>query len=85
MLLPDFERILDVSSRVFMPVRNDGISSAKAAQLLSHIKAMGDIGMEEKIMRLEPPYFKDIPLITSDLRGSEVGKYVLGLMERNHG
>ncbi len=79
-LLPGFEKILMASSYIYMPVRHDAMSSAKVAQLFSYFRSSGDTEASERIIRVEPPYFRDIPRITTDLRGTEVGRYAAKLI-----
>lgn len=74
--LPGFEKLLMSSSRVFMPVRNDAVSAAKTAQLFSYLRTLKDMPVEEKIERLEPPYFRDIPPFTADMKGTKIAAYV---------
>lgn len=78
--LPDFEKILAVSGKIYMPIRRDCMSSAKVAQLFSYLRTLEDTPIEEKIIRLEPPYFKEIPAITNNLRGTEAGNYMAGIL-----
>lgn len=79
-LLPGFERIFSVSRKIYMPVRKDAMSSAKIAQLFSYLRTLEDLPVEEKIVWLEPPYFKDIPSLASNYRGTEVGSYIAGIL-----
>lgn len=79
-LLPGFEKILMASTHIYMPVRKDVMSSAKIAQLFSYFRSSGDMGASERIIRVTPPYFKDIPKITADMRGTEVGGYAAKLI-----
>ncbi len=79
-LLPGFEKLLSYSNRIFMPIRQDGMSAAKSAQFISYLRTLEDVGLEEKIVRLEPPFFKNLPLITENLRHTEVGTYMAGIM-----
>ncbi len=79
-LLPGFEKILMTSTRIYMPVRHDAMSSAKVAQLFSYFMSSGDTEVSERIIRVEPPYFRNIPRITTDLRGTEVGMYAAKLI-----
>ncbi len=79
-LLPGFEKILSSSNSIFMPIRSDGMSTAKTAQFLSYLRTLEDTTLEEKIVRLEPPFFKNLPLITDNLRHTEAGKYLEGMI-----
>ncbi len=79
-LLPGFEKILSAGSRIYMPVRKDAMSKAKTAHFLSFLRTLEDTQPEEKLIRLEPPYFEDIPPITSNLRGSEAASYIAGYL-----
>ncbi|MBO5550737.1 MAG: hypothetical protein J5966_02160, partial [Lachnospiraceae bacterium] len=80
-LLPGFEKLLALSEKIFMPVRNDSISAAKTSQLFSYLRTLEDIRIEDKIRNLEPPYFKDLPVISGNMRSTEVGRYILGYLE----
>ena len=77
---PGAEKILCESRTVFMPIRKDSISTAKTAQFLSYIRTLGDMQTEEKIIRLEPPFFKDLSPITANLRGTEISRYMTGII-----
>lgn len=83
-LLPGFERIFLASSRIYMPVRKDAMSSAKIAQLFSYLRTVEDLPVEEKTVWLEPPYFKDIPSAVCNLRGTEVGNYIAGILHEQN-
>lgn len=83
-LLPGFETILAASRTIFMPVRKDSVSSAKAAQFFSYIRTLKNMELEEKIITLEPPFFKDLPLPTGSFRGTGVSKYMAGILNERH-
>ena len=72
--------ILKKSSRILMPVRNDLISKAK----LTQFEAMLHIGGYEEIIagieKLKFPFFENIPSIACDLRRSDLGVYVEGIL-----
>ena len=78
--LPGFEKILSASDRIYMPSRGDTMSSAKIAQFFSYLRTLEDMQIEEKTVRLEPPYFKDIPTAADNLRGTETGNYMAGIL-----
>lgn len=83
-LLPDFETILADSRIVFMPIRKDAVSSAKAAQFFSYIRTLENMELEEKIMTIEPPFFKDLPLPAGSFRGTVLSKYMAGILNERH-
>ena len=83
-LLPGFEKILCSSTTIFMPIRKDNMSTAKTAQFLSYLRTLEDISLEERIIRMEPPFFKDLPMLTDDLRRTPIGKYVEGIIHEQH-
>lgn len=78
--IPGLIQILLMSSRIFMPVRGDGISSAKTAQFFSYLRTLKDAPVEEKIERLELPFFREVPVITSNMRGTKLGTYMENLL-----
>ena len=80
-LLPGFEKLLDMSGQIFMPVLKDSVSAAKTAQLFSYFRTLKDFRIEERIRHLEPPYFKNVPDITGNMRGTEVGRYILSCLD----
>lgn len=75
-LLPGFEKLLNMSEHIFMPVRKDNISLAKTAQLFSYFRTLEEIQIEDRIQQLEPPYFKELPGIAGNIRGSDAGRYM---------
>ncbi|MCR5775610.1 MAG: hypothetical protein K6G42_11055 [Lachnospiraceae bacterium] len=83
-ILPGFLDILSMSDRIYMPVRGDAMSKAKEGQLLSYFRTLEDFGAEERIVKLEPPYFKGIRKITENLRGTDVGRYMAGYLDYHH-
>lgn len=83
-LIPGFEKLLQLSSRIYMPVKNDVISAAKTAQLLSHFRSSEAVLIEDRIERVEPPFFEELPSISGNMRGSDIAKYAGRLLEGNH-
>ena len=67
-----------------MPVKNDVISAAKTAQLLSHFRSSEAVLIEDRIERVEPPFFEELPSISGNMRGSDIAKYAGRLLEGNH-
>lgn len=78
--IPGLIQILLMSSRIFMPVRGDGISQAKTAQFFSYLRTLKDAPVEEKIERLELPFFKEVPMLTANMRGTRLGAYMESLL-----
>lgn len=78
--IPGFEKILDSSTKIYMPVRKDRISSSKIAQFYSFLRTLDDLSIEDNLAQLDPPYFNDIPPITCNLRSTEIGKYITGIL-----
>lgn len=79
-----FEKVLGLSSRIYMPVKNDTVSAAKTAQLLSHFRSSDGDSVEDRIERIDPPHFNVLPPITGNMRGSEVAEYAGRLLEDRH-
>jgi cellulose biosynthesis protein BcsQ len=79
-LIPGFEKILSTSEMIYMPVRKDSISSAKIIQLFAYLRTLEDAQIEDKIQRLEPPFFQEVPSIAYNLRGTEISKYMAGIL-----
>ncbi len=78
--MPGFTEILMMSSRIFMPVREDSTSSAKTAQFFSYLRTLKDMPVEERIERLELPFFREVPILRSDMRGTRLGAYVESIL-----
>lgn len=86
-LLKGFEKLLYMSSRIYMPVREDAMSKAKTAQFYSYLRTLEPdtanarlLDDNGRIKSFTPPFFKDLPKITENLRPTDVGSYARELL-----
>ena len=75
--------ILSVCQIVYMPVKEDGISSAKIREFEAYAERTGNSGMLDKVKKLKLPYHRGFGRrenYIEQLFWSELGDYVRKLM-----
>ena len=78
--LSGFEAVLDRCRRILVPAVKDPVSEAKLTSLLSYLRYTGQTALSERMQIITPPYFRELPSIASDMRGTDIGRYASGLI-----
>ncbi|MCR5746745.1 MAG: hypothetical protein K6G03_03470 [Lachnospiraceae bacterium] len=78
--LPSFEEILEICDKIYVPIRRDLMSGAKLSQILSYLKYIGKNELSERMKPVYLPEFNTVPDITTDLRGTEIGKFTAEIL-----
>ena len=69
--------LMNVCTRVYMPLRKDSISMAKHKDFTDAlVKYPGGMELNERIVKLKFPFFEDIDGSLSDLKHSRLARYI---------
>jgi hypothetical protein len=78
--IPGFESVLAYCNKILVPVVKDAVSDAKLSGLLSYLRYSGQTALCDRMQIFSPPFFKTLPSIATDMRGTDIGRYAIGLL-----